>query len=150
MSLTPYVTWSGADSAITEPEYTIARDDADWQKLWERHTGKPTARNHLQQAVIPHVDFSRCIAIGLFTGSRVNSSGVTLSAIEDQGARVLLRFDESTYQVAFGPGEAPKELPKVHPFAIFILPRIDKPIEVQENVQGLKDSPEKWKTRATL
>lgn len=149
-ALAPYVTWSGPDSAISSAEYAIARNDADWQNLWERHLGQTRARESSPRMSVPRVDFSRCMVVGLFTGNRTNCNGVSLSSIQEQGGRVVLRFDESTYQVAFGPGERPQELPMVHPYAIFVLPRSDKPIEVQENVQGLKDSPEKWKTRATL
>lgn len=148
--LAPYVTWSGPDSSVQAPEIVRARTSSQWLAIWERHTGQPARRDHVQRSLIPEIDFERCMVLAIFQGKGFNSSGVILSSIEEQAGQIIVRFDERTYQVALVPGSAPRELPPVYAYGIFVLPRSDKEIVVQENVQGLKDAPDKWRERARL
>ena len=146
----PYVTWSGPDSAIQMPKYECARNEKDWAALWEKHSGAPLKRDNVQQPFMPHVDFEQCVVVAVFKGPGVNSNGVIVSEIVEEPDRILFRYDESTYQVSFGLNDKPRELPKVYPFGIFVLPKTSKPIVLQENTQGLKDEPPKWTERAKL
>lgn len=152
-SLAPYVTWWGPDSAVKEPTFVKVTSADAWTSLWEKHTGGPLKRDNIQRPVgLPTVDFDQCMVVAIFNGRRHNTNGVIIESIVEMGDRIVVHYDESTYQVAYGlgAGEKPPAIPELHPFGIFVLPKSDKPIEIEENVQGMKNEPAKWKPRAKL
>lgn len=146
----PFVTWSGPDSAVQEPFFARAKNEEEWTKIWEKHQGTPARRNNIQQPFIPQIDFDQCTLVAIFQGAGYNSNGVIVSEIIEEPDRIVFRYDESTYQVAFGLNDKPQELPKVHAYGLFVLPKTSKPIVLQENRQNLKDEPAKWTERAKL
>ncbi len=148
--LDPFVTWSGPDSAIKDAAFVRIATAQAWEKLWEQHSGAPLKRGNVGQAFIPQINFDKCIAIGIFVGEKTNSNGVVLDSIREEDGRVLLRFDESTYQTASGPNDGPDSGVKCRPYGIFVIPKTSLPITVEENQQGLKDQPPRWKERAKL
>lgn len=146
----PYVSWSGPDSKVKERSFARAHNEDEWTKIWEQNTGAAAKRDHVQRPFVPHVDFDQCTLIAIFQGAGVNSNGVVVSEIIDEPDRIVLRYEESSYQVAFGFNEQPKELPQVYPYGLFVVPKTTKPIVLEENTQGLKDQPNKWTQRAKL
>ncbi len=140
------VAWQGPDSAVTEPGYFRVGRQEDWVKLWEKHIGKPAQRDNVGRPFMPRVNFDRCMVVAIFKGDGWNSNGVTIESVSQDDERILLRFDESTFQTAGVDGGGVK----CRAFGIFVLPRSDKPVVIEENVQGLKDHPDKWKERARL
>lgn len=149
-TIAPYVSWYGPDSAIHDRSFAKVTSDEQWLKLWERHAGAEFKRDNIQRPVgLPSIDFNQCMVIAIFNGKKHNTNGVMVESIDESADRILFRYDESTYQVLFRSGEK-AEMPDRHPFGIFVLPRSDKPVEVEENVQGLKNQPPDWKPRAKL
>jgi len=142
----PYVAWSGPRSRIETREYSRIRSAEAWIALWARHTGADPEKakdSYYNPAGVPRVDFERCEIVAMFQGSAWNCAGVDfLSAVEGEG-RVVLRIAGRFYQTMGGADEAA-------PFGLFVLPRTDKPIVLEENVQGLKGQPPVWKERARL
>lgn len=152
-SIAPYVTWWGPDSAVKEPTFLKITSEDAWTSLWEKHTGGPLKRDNIQRPVgLPAINFDQCMVVAIFNGKRHNTNGIVIKSIVDAGEKIVLHYDESTYQVAYSlnAGEKMPSPPDLHPFGIFVLPKSDKPIEVEENVQGLKNEPAKWKPRAKL
>jgi hypothetical protein len=143
-SLAPLVTWQGPDSAVAQAGYFRIADEEGWVKLWERHVGEPAKRDNISRPFMPRVNFDRCMVVAIFKGDATNSNGVTVESVSQDDERVLLRIDESTYQTSGPDGGGVK----CRPFGIFVLPKSAKPVVIEENVQGLKDQPEKWKERA--
>jgi hypothetical protein len=142
----PLVTWFGRDSAVKEQSFYRVTDDDGWLRLWEKHTGQPAKRGNFDQPFIPKINFDKCMVVAIFKGAKVNSNGVIVLSVTEDEKRMLFRFDESTFQT-FGQ-DARGGAVDVTPFGIFVLPRSSKPLVLEENVQGLKDQPEKWKERA--
>lgn len=140
------VAWQGPDSAVTERGYFRVQEEEDWIKLWERHIGKPAERDNIGRPFMPRVNFERCMVVAIFQGEGWNSNGVTVESISQDDERILLRFDESTYQTAGIDGGGVK----CRAFGIFVLPKSDKPIVIEENVQGLIGHPAQWRERARL
>jgi hypothetical protein len=143
--IVPHVTWSGPDSRVTQRGCFRARNEQQWLELWERHAG-PARRDNINRPFIPRVNFDACEVVAIFEGDAHNSNGVFLCELVRAGDEWRLRYDEHTFQTA-GPGGGAVA---VRPFALFVLPKLDGPIVVEQNVQGLKDHPAKWKERARL
>ncbi len=138
------VSWIGADSRIEKPRYARITTAEEWAKVWHEHKGTaPTPGGHGDLAV-PRIDFSACVVIAVFQGKAYNSNGVeVVSAAEDAG-RMLVRFDDLSYQT-MGPDGGGVE---VSAYGLFVLPRTAKPVVLEEDVQGLIGQPPKWKERA--
>lgn len=142
--LRPCVWWSGPDSSLAERQFLLIGDRDGWVETWARHTGRAPARDHLGRALAPEIDFERWMVLAVFQGSKRNSSGVILAAIEARENALVIRFDESTYQTA-GPDGGAVE---VQPFGLFVLPRSSVAVVVEEDIQNLKGQPPKWQERA--
>jgi hypothetical protein len=142
----PFVTWSGPDSCISTSTFTRATNEAQWQAMWAAHIGAAAKVNNVGQLFMPKVNFDRCMVVAAFRGDGHNSNGYFVVEAIDEPDRVVLRLDEQTYQTAGPDGGAVK----VRPYGIFVLPRSNKSVVIEENVQGIKDRPATWKERAKL
>ena len=144
-SLMPLVVWKGPESRVEQPDHVRIESAEDWKALWNRHAGlKAQVGGYHPQ--VPRVDFKRCTVIAIFGGRAWNCNGYYAVSVTDQGDTVRFRYDAHTYQTSGPDGGGVK----VRPFAVFVLPRIDKPIILEENVQGLIGKPPKWKAQARL
>jgi hypothetical protein len=149
-TLRPMVTWSGPDSAIIDPSYLRITSAESWLQLWERHSGKPAQRDNIGEPFIPQIDFERCMVVAIFKGRKFNSNGVLCVSLAESGGQLVFRFDERTFQTAAalddtsGRGGAVD----VTPYGIFVVPRSNKSLVIEENVQRLKDHPARWKQQA--
>ncbi len=152
--LKAFVHWSGPESAIEKPLYTVVRSERDWLELWATHTGKPVKKGNMSQPLdAPLIDFDACMVVAIFQGTKWNSNGVKAVSITEESDLLRFRFDESTYQtaMAFGnPVAAKREKGSARPYGIFVLPRVNKTVVIEENVQGMKDRPAKWSERERI
>lgn len=146
----PFVSWQGRESAISEPWFARCEDESAWLALWERHSGKPAQRDNVGRAFIPRVNFEKCSVVAMFLGKKVNSNGVVIDSIGCDENQCLIRFDESTFQTMSVAPDQSGGAVDVRPYGIFVIPKTKLPIVVEENVQGVKDQPAKWKPRAKL
>lgn len=142
----PLVFWSGPDSQITERRFERVMSDDAWQKLWEAHTGKPVEIRNTGGPAMPQVNFDKCMVVAVCQGKSWNSNGVYCAQVIDEPERIVFRFDERSFQT-FGPGGGGVA---VKPYGFFVLPRSTKAIVIEDNVQNLKDEPQKWKQRASF
>ena len=132
--MAPLVTLPGSNSEIAEPLFVRCDNAGDWESLWQKHA--PSVES-------PKVNFKKCTALGIFLGKKFNSRGVFVVSTESKDGHCVLRFDEHTFQTAGGSSPC-------KPFGIILLPKTNQPIVIEENVQNIKDSPQKWKERARL
>lgn len=142
----PLVALHGASSRITATRYLRVTDAKEWRSLWLEHLGVTPGGLEDLAAEVPEIDFDRCMVIALFTGSRWNSRGISCEGIIERDAELLVRFDQLSYQTS-GPDGGGE---KVQPFGVFVLPRSECRVVLEENVQGLKDNPPKWKRQAEI
>lgn len=146
----PYVTFRSGESKIKTRSYRKVTAFEDWADLWIEHTG---AQRHdgkynwfYNEAGVPFVDFERCMVIAVFQGEGWNSAGVRVVTVAEEEERILLRFDDQSFQTSGPDGGGVR----VTPFGIFVLPKSEKPVVLEENVQGLIGKPPIWKERARL
>jgi hypothetical protein len=144
--LRPCVAWSGGTSAVQAREFARVRTPEAWAALWARHTGadpKQAEDAYYNPAGAPWIDFERFEVVAVFQGKKWNSAGVDCVSLAEEEGRVVLRFDDRSFQTLGGAVEA-------SPFGLFVIARSDKPVAFEENVQSLKGQPPVWKERARL
>jgi hypothetical protein len=133
----PFVTLTGPDSRVKERSYHRATSEAEWITIWQRHKGEKEAKDYnlfYNPLGLPSIDFEKCMVIAVFQGSGVNSAGLKAVAVLDQKDRIVLRFQDKSYQTAvYGPRD---EGERVTVYGFFVLPRSSKPVVLEENVQA--------------
>ncbi len=140
----PLLTLTGPKSFVETAEAHRARSAAEFEKLWLRHAGKTENDAFYNAAGVPDIDFDRCMVIAVFQGMGWNSAGLRVEALIEEEGRILLRFDDKSYQTEGPDGGGVR----VTAYGFFVLPRSDKPVVVEEDVQDLIGAPPKWKERA--
>jgi len=142
------VALAGAHSRIDAREIVRVTDPDAWTALWLRHRGADPSRYsaYYNEAEVPAIDFGRCMVLAVFQGSSTNSAGVDLVEVEEDDAHIVARYDDRSYQTAGTDGSGGAQA--VTAWGLFVLPRSNKPLVVEENVQGLIGHPPQWKRRA--
>lgn len=113
----------GHSSGLRGKTEEALRSNADWKKLWERHSS-----NVLPQPPLPAVDFSKEMVIAVSLGAR-NSGGysVSITSIVDDGTNVVVTYKETkpnpggVYTAAI-----------THPFVFVKVPLTSKPVKFVE------------------
>ncbi len=131
--------WAGADSKIKEKGTEIITDQTAWAWLWEHHKAGGRLGGDLD---IPAIDFERELVVAMFAGETWNSRGYYVYETLQGDTQWTIRVDEYTYQTMSMDGTGGGE--KVTPYGIFVLPRVEQSIVVEENVQGLLGKPPRW------
>ena len=135
----PLVTLTGTDSHIRKCSYYLVRSDEEWVKVWLQH--RPTNSSNECK---PEIDFEKCMVIAVFQGSGWNSRGLNAVAVLESKNRILLRLKNDYYQTG-GPDGGGEP---VTVYGFFVLPRSNKTVVLEENVQNIIGSPPLWKERA--
>jgi hypothetical protein len=80
-------------SGISRAEHVVARDQKQWQALWQRHApGRP----------LPAVDFTRNLVVAVFLGSRPSGGyQVEISGVRQEGDTLIVQWREAVP----GPGQ---------------------------------------------
>jgi hypothetical protein len=143
----PVVSFYGPLSAITERQYLLITSRDEFVKVWERHMGDRAVNllSHGNGVIAPRIDFERYMVVAHFRGESFNCNG-DLASYETLDDRVRIRFDAMTFQTSAGFGERdPGE--RVTPYGIWVIPRTDKAIVLEENTQGLIGGEPVWTER---
>jgi hypothetical protein len=88
------------------------------------------------------------MVVAVFQGNDVNSAGLKAVAILEEKDRLVLRFQNKSYQT-MGYGQV-DEGERVTVYGFFVLPRSSKTVVLEENVQNIIGQPPVWKERASL
>lgn len=144
-SSVPLVAWMGHFSSAAPGFYRFT-DAETWKNFWISHQGERLERNSRGWGAGPEIDFGACMVVAYVRGQARSRDGERLESIDEAGGALRLRFDGISYQTAsFGP--TPPIPPSLCPYGIWVVPRSLKPVVIEENVQGLKDSPPQWQER---
>jgi hypothetical protein len=147
----PLVTLTGTDSRVKEASYYRVTSEEEWVKIWRRHKGAKESKDYdlfHNPLGLPNVDFEKCMVIAIFQGSGWNSAGLKAVAVLEEKERIVLRFEDKSYQT-FGP--APDGGGKqVTVYGFFVLPRSSKTVVLEENVENTIGDPPMWKERVRL
>lgn len=125
----------------------ITTTDA-WKTFWAAHQGDRLERNSRGWAITPEIDFSTCMVLACIRGPAHNNDGEAIEAIDIIDGALRIRFDSLTYQTAsllVPNAPPPPPLPTLHPYGIWIIPRTEMPIIIEENIQHLLNNPPIWK-----
>ncbi len=139
----PCVAITGADSHVTIPRYHRITSAEVWTHIWQEHKGeKPTEEYDFYEdpLALPMIDFDDYMVIAVFQGEGWNSKGLSVVSISEEDKRIVLRYDNKSYQTVGGGN-------KVAAYGFFVLPRSAKPVVVEENVQIYGGEPPVWKER---
>ena len=73
----PFEIFSSAlsQTVIDQPRTVVARDAEAWSRVWQEHTG-------VMQRLLPAVDFSRKMVIGVYLGASGACDGLTIDAVK--------------------------------------------------------------------
>ena len=144
----PLVGIWGAQSAIHARSYLLIASAKSWTELYLRHLGKDAAKHsdYYNAEGVPEIDFEQCMVVAVLQGDGMNSSGVRVESVTEEAERVLVRFDDRSYQTE-GPGGGGQ---RVAAYGFFVLPRSKKPLVLEEDVQSMLGKPPEWKERARL
>jgi len=139
----PILLLTGPTSQIDATEYHRITSTENWQTLWLRHHGKTAQEAFNERLTNVEIDFENHELIAIFQGVEINSRGLTIDSIIEDDDVITVRFDDWQYQSSGGAD-------RCSTYGFVLLPKSTKPIVLEENVQGLKDEPPKWKQRARL
>ncbi len=142
------------DSAYSRGWLVRCRTQEDFARVWKEHKGdalEPTGR----WSMIPRIDFDTHEVVAFFRASGVNTDGEAVERIVIAEDRVILRFDSESYQTSTGlvMGDEPKAEEDPHPgrsYGIWVIPRTDLPIHVEENRSGMHHKPLRYEPVLTL
>ncbi len=135
------VQWAGAASKHPAG-FALVLDQAAWRALWSAHTGSPASHSPPGRHAAPIIDFTRCMVVAWFTGPTTNTDGVLLETVAVGKDLVRLRVEHSTFQTAGQDGRGGAV--DTTPFGIWVIPRSDAPIVVEEARRSLKRDPVTW------
>ena len=141
----PVLFLTGADSRIAQRTYLLITDEQVWEKTWLRHRGLTAQEAFEKRQAMIHVDFRTHLIVAVFQGQGINSRALTVEGITETDNQMLVRFDEWTFQT-----DARSRGVKSSSYGFILLPKTTKTIVLEENGQGLKNGPPKWKRQAVL
>ncbi|HEV2293884.1 MAG TPA: hypothetical protein VGR35_08500 [Tepidisphaeraceae bacterium] len=136
--MAPLTVLTGNDSHVKKPTYERITSAADWKKTWLNHLGM---KEDTIYRPAMEVDFSRCEVIAVFEGESWNSCGFRIDSVTEQDDSIVVRFDDISYQTAGPDGGGDR----VTPFAFVVLPKSQKLITLEDNVQQYIGHPPEWK-----
>jgi hypothetical protein len=139
----PLATFTGNNSQVKKQTYERVQSPDAWKKLWLSHLGM---KEDTIYRPAMEVDFSRCEVIAIFEGDSWNSCGFRIDSVAEDGDSIVVRFDDISYQTA-GPDGGGE---RVTPFAFVVLPKSQKAIKLEDNVQPYIAHPPVWKEVARL
>jgi len=139
------VSMSGAHSHVEQAKYLRITSAKDFQSIYMQHLGKKPEEfdAYYNPHGVPTIDFQRCIVIAVFGGKGWNSAGIDVKSVID-GSELIVRFDDRSYQTA-GPNGGGDQ---VCPYGFFVLPRSEKAVVLEEDVQQYIGGEPQWKERA--
>ncbi len=143
----PLVSLSGADSKLDRGYYRLTSAE-HFTEIYMRHLGQDPAdfdAYHNPHGV-PMINFDECMVVAVFQGEDWNSAGVIVDSIVEDEHRMTVRFDDRAYQT-FGPDGGAQ---RVRAYGFFVLPRTDKMLVLEENVQSIIGEPPEWKERVRI
>jgi hypothetical protein len=127
--------WAGGWSNIPRPFRIVVSTPGNWNALRKRMFDEQT-REPLPG--VTDVDFENQVLLIINGGDSSNCNGYSPAELYESEERLLLRLSAHTFQTI---GEAKK----TRPWGIVVLPRVDKPCQVQTNRQRLIAGPPLWR-----
>jgi hypothetical protein len=129
---------SGAHSRVNKESYERITTSKDWTQAWCRHIGTSDTDDYRS---LMEIDFDRCMVIAIFRGEQIHVRGIVIHPLITNGESIILRFEQLTYQTIVGDKVKPPETP----YAFVVIPKTNREIILEENVQQYLGEPPQWK-----
>ena len=151
----PVVVWTGTDSKQGKDSANLCCSLKDWQATWNGHCGH---QKDADSSTCPEVDFDSYMVVVVFR----KTSRIRVSEIVKEKECVRVRYQPWGNQIIFVPdpdkntvkvvelGRGEIDLDKTYTpsFAFVVLPKTDKAVVLEEDVQNIIGKPPVWKERA--
>ena len=144
----PLLVMTGWVSEIAEPRWRLAASQAVFDEEWMAHMGDRVQRAAQGWPMTPSIDFTACQAIFIFGGDGFNANGFRVEQMVEAADALTIRFDRISFQTSSSDG--PDHGHPARPWAVVVVPRTDRTVILEENVQGLIGEPPVWKRRAAF
>ena len=141
----PLTVLTGNDSHVRKEAFLRITSSADWKKIWLKHLGMN--EDTIYRPAM-EVDFTRCEVIAVFEGESVNSCGLRVDSVIENGETVVVRYDDISYQT--GSTGKKDHGDRVTPYAFIVLPALKKEVRLEDNVQQYIGEPPQWEEVAKL
>ncbi len=115
--------WRGTDSKIGQREYHRIVNQAQWEFLWHRHTGRDEPP--------PSIDFARLMAVAVFSQGAQGDQPLFAKAIESKNAIVFYFTGWAAQQEQGAP------IGMTNPFCIYVLPWSAKKLILKERHESM-------------
>jgi|SRR5947207_2317567 len=140
----PLTVLTGNDSHIKKEAFLRITSATDWKRTWLDHLGM---KEDTIYRPAMEVDFTRCEVLVVFVGASVNTCGLRVDSITETDDAIVVRFDDVSYQTLFGKEDKGDQ---VSPYAFIVLPKANKVIVLEDNVQRYIGHAPEWKEVARL
>lgn len=147
-AIRPVVVLTGSKSGVTKEAFKVATTEDEWDKVWTEHRLKFEDNKVGDKDQKLSVDFTQHMVLAIFHGESSTNSGIEVVEVVD-GDSLTLRYHPAWYQTGGVYGEKPPDRSTAS-YCFVVLPRVEKTIVFEENVQHLIGGTPEWKRQATL
>jgi len=144
----PLLVETGRVSEIGEQRFYRAFNQQMFDRIWSAHMGDRVTKAVQGWPMTPQVNFDRCEVVMLFAGGRANSNGLRIVETVEGDDLLTIRYESISFQTA-GRG-ADGGVVRSRPWAMVLIERSGKAIEIQENTQNIIGADPIWTTRVVL
>lgn len=139
----PAATLYGQMSRMPSKRFYLIDKQERLDRVWARHSGED---GYYSKNPAPRIYEGETMALLIFTGPGFNSNGVNVTAVDDLGEQVRVRFTEFSFQTAGPDGGG------VHcnPWGLIVLPVTEKPIVIERDVNNIIGDDPEWKQETIL
>ena len=143
-ALKPLQSLHGRYSKIVQPKLLRITTDDEWRSLWAEHTG-----GEAEPAAGINPDFRQEMVIAIFEGSGSLCSGFDVDSIAETSDCITIRVHRFGFQVTLSTS-ADSSAWTSQAWGIFILPRSDKKIVLEQDKNPHFNRPPQWVKWKTL
>ncbi len=139
----PAMTLSGPMSRMPSKRFYLLDTQERLNRVWQRHSGQDGFHS---QNPAPNIFEGETMALMIFGGPSSNSNGISISAVDDLGDKVRVRYGHFSFQTAGPDGGG------VHcnPWGLVVLPVTDKPIVIERDTNNIIGEDPKWEEQTRL
>jgi hypothetical protein len=141
----PVIVLTGTDSKQDKRSFARCLSKEEWRAIWHKQHG-------WDNRTCPEVDFDSYMVLAIFHGKESLNTGLDIYEVLKEKDRLRVRYQPRWYQVGYirPPTKQDLERELTRSFAFVVLPRFEKEVQIEEDVQGILGKPPVWKERGKL
>jgi hypothetical protein len=151
----PVMVWAGTDGNEAKESFDRCSSQKEWETVWYKHKGRDEEVHRLTR---PEFDFDSYMVIAVFQGGSLKNYGVDVHSILEETDCIRVQYRPPLWQTGFSLDEEGVDNKQgndemkydAQSFAFIVLPKSQKAIVFDQDVQDLLDAPPIWKERTKL